>query len=68
MAIRATLAIDDDVLADARHHAERELHGGYNKLVGGHSKIADQLALPGLDDADWALPDSRELARSAELS
>jgi hypothetical protein len=56
------------VLADARHHAERELHGGCNKLVGGHSKIADQLALPGLDDADWALPDSRELARSAELS
>ncbi len=68
MAIRATLAIDDDVLADARHHAERELHGGYNKLVGGHSKIADQLALPGQDDLDQTLTPSRELPRSAELS
>ena len=39
----------------------------YRRLIGTGEKIADLLALPGLEDLEFEIPHSRELARSADL-
>jgi antitoxin (DNA-binding transcriptional repressor) of toxin-antitoxin stability system len=40
----------------------------YQKITRGHTKIADLLAMPGGEDIEFEAPQSRELARSADLS
>ncbi|GMU43172.1 MAG: type II toxin-antitoxin system Phd/YefM family antitoxin [Xanthomonadales bacterium] len=40
----------------------------YRRLTGGRRRIADLLAMPGLDDVDFEVPSLRDLARPAELS
>ena len=40
----------------------------YKKLKGGHTKIADLLAMPGVEGIEFDVPPMRDLATSADLS
>nr|MDP2192862.1 type II toxin-antitoxin system Phd/YefM family antitoxin [Rhodoferax sp.] len=40
----------------------------YKKITRMHTKIADLLALPGLDDIELDIPPFRDLAQTADLS
>ena len=40
----------------------------YRKLTGGQAKIADLLAMPGIEDADLGIQPSRDLAQGADIS
>lgn len=40
----------------------------YKKITGGHTKIADLLAMPGIEDTEFDLPQLRDLAQPAEFS
>lgn len=40
----------------------------YRRMIGGHKKIADLLAMPGIAEMELEIPRSRELARPADLS
>lgn len=40
----------------------------YKKITGGRTKIADLLAMPGIEDVEFDLPRLRDLARPADLS
>ncbi len=40
----------------------------YKKLTGGRAKIADLLAMPGMEDVEFDIPRLSDLARSADLS
>ena len=42
--------------------------GEYKKITGGRTKIADLLAMPGIDDAELESPPLRDLAQPADLS
>jgi prevent-host-death family protein len=42
--------------------------GEYKKITGGHTKIADLLAMPGIEDIELDLPQLRDLAQPAEFS
>jgi hypothetical protein len=40
----------------------------YKKITGGQSKIADLLAMPGIDEMELDIPQSPDLAQAAKLS
>ncbi|MCL1825485.1 MAG: type II toxin-antitoxin system Phd/YefM family antitoxin [Betaproteobacteria bacterium] len=40
----------------------------YQRLTGSHRKIADLLAMPGVEDIELEIPPLRSLARPADLS
>ncbi|SCC95958.1 conserved protein of unknown function [Thiomonas sp. X19] len=40
----------------------------YRRMTGGHKKIADLLAMPGIAEMELEIPRSRALARPADLS
>ena len=40
----------------------------YQSLTGGQHKIADLLAIPGIDDSQFEFPAMRDLAQAADLS
>ena len=40
----------------------------YKRLTGGGARIADLLAMPGVEELDLETPSSRELARPADVS
>ena len=40
----------------------------YKKITGRRTKIADLLAMPDIDDVDFATPQLRDLAQAAALS
>ena len=40
----------------------------YQRITGGRQKIADLLAMPGIEDLEFNIPQLREVARSADLS
>lgn len=40
----------------------------YQRLTGSRQKIADLLAMPGIEDVELEIPRLRDLARSADLS
>ena len=40
----------------------------YKKLIGGRTKIADLLAMPGVEDIEFEIERSREMPRSVDLS
>ena len=40
----------------------------YQRLTGGHQKIADLLAMPGIEEIDLEIPRLRDLAQPADLS
>ena len=40
----------------------------YRRITGGRLKIADMLALPGIEDANLEIPRLRDLARPAKLA
>lgn len=40
----------------------------YKKITGGQSKIADLLAMPGIDKTELEIPQTRDLAQAAKLS
>lgn len=40
----------------------------YKKLTGGHTKIADLMAMPGIEDIEFDIPPLRDLAQAADLS
>ena len=40
----------------------------YKKITGGRTKIADLLAMPDIEDVDFATPQLRDLAQAAALS
>jgi prevent-host-death family protein len=40
----------------------------YQRLTGSHQKIADLLAMPGIDDIELNIPQLRDLAQAADLS
>lgn len=40
----------------------------YKKLTGGRTKIADLLAMPGLEEVELEIPPMRDLAQSADFS
>ncbi len=40
----------------------------YQRLTGSHQKIADLLAMPGIEDIDLEIPPLRDLAQPADLS
>jgi len=42
--------------------------GHYRRLTGGLPKIADLLAMPGIEDVDLDIPQHRDRARAADLS
>ena len=42
--------------------------GEYKKITGGRTKIADLLAMPGIEDVELAIPPLRDLAQPADLS
>ena len=42
--------------------------GEYKKITGGRTKIADLLAMPGIEDTEFEIPQFRDLAQSADLS
>ena len=40
----------------------------YKRITGGRTKIADLLAMPGIENLELEIPQSRELAQPADLS
>lgn len=42
--------------------------GEYKKITGGRTKIADMLAMPGIEEIELEIPQLRDLARAADLS
>lgn len=40
----------------------------YKKITGAHTKIADLLAMPGIEDIELVIPPLRDLAQSADFS
>ena len=42
--------------------------GEYKKITGGRTKIADLLAMPGIEDTELEIPPLRDRARAADLS
>lgn len=40
----------------------------YRKITGGRTKIADLLAMPGIEDVELDIPQLRDLAQPADLS
>jgi len=40
----------------------------YQRITGGQQKIADLLALPGIEDVELEIPSLRDFARPADLS
>jgi len=40
----------------------------YQRLTGGHQKIADLLAMPGMEDFELDIPTRRDLPQPADLS
>ena len=42
--------------------------GEYKKITGGRTKIADLLAMPGIEDTELEIPKFRDFARPADLS
>ena len=40
----------------------------YKRIIRAHTKIADLLAMPALEDADLEIPPLRDLARPADFS
>jgi prevent-host-death family protein len=40
----------------------------YKKITGGRTKIADLLAMPGIEDLEFDIPQLRDLAQTADLS
>lgn len=40
----------------------------YRKLTGGRTKIADLLAMPGIEDVELDIPQLRDLAQPADFS
>ena len=40
----------------------------YRKIAGGSRKIADLLAMPGIDEIELEIPQASELARTADFS
>lgn len=40
----------------------------YKKITGGRTKIADLLAMPGIEDVELDIPQLRDLAQPADLS
>ena len=40
----------------------------YKKITGARTKIADLLAMPGIEDVELAIPPLRDLAQPADLS
>ena len=40
----------------------------YQRITGVHQKIADLLAMPGIEDVELEIPQLRDLARSADLA
>ena len=40
----------------------------YKKITGGRTKIADLLAMPGIEDIELDIPQLRDLAQPADLS
>lgn len=40
----------------------------YQRITGGQRKIADLLAMPGIEDVELDIPQLRDLARPADLS
>jgi prevent-host-death family protein len=40
----------------------------YQRLTGSHQKIADLLAMPGIADVEFEIPNLRDLARPADFS
>lgn len=40
----------------------------YRKITGGHTKIADLLAMPGIEDIELDIPPLRDLAQPADFS
>lgn len=40
----------------------------YQKITGGSAKIADLLAMPGIEDVEFDIPQLRDLAQPADLS
>ena len=42
--------------------------GEYKKITGGRTKIADLLAMPGIEDIELEIPQLRDRAQSADIS
>lgn len=42
--------------------------GEYKKITGGRTKIADMLAMPGIEEIELEIPQWRDLAQAADLS
>ncbi len=40
----------------------------YQRITGSHQKIADLLAMPGIEDVDFEAPPMRDVAQAADLS
>ena len=40
----------------------------YKKITGGHTKIADLLAMPGIEDIELDVPKLRDFAQPADLT
>lgn len=40
----------------------------YQRITGGHQKIADLLAMPGIEDVEFEIPQLRDLARPAHAA
>ena len=40
----------------------------YKKITGGHTKIADLLAMPGIEDIELDVPKLRDFAQPADLA
>ena len=40
----------------------------YKKITGAHTKIADLLAMPGIEDIELEIPPLRDIAQPADLS
>lgn len=40
----------------------------YQRITGGRQKIADLLAMPGVEDVEFEIPQLRDLARPADLT
>lgn len=40
----------------------------YRRIIGGQQKIADLLAMPGIEDVEFDIPQLRDLARPADLT
>ena len=43
-------------------------YAAYKKISSEHTKIADLLAMPGVEDIDFDIPQPQDLAQAADLS